>query len=160
MSDLRERLLGKKRPTLDHPVQVAEDTSAEERAVTKAEQALRLARLAEDDEKSPAVRKAEKAAEKARSALEACYVRVPLRALPPEDFEAMVDSHGEGKEDGPWADLAFQRAVTLECLPKDLSREEWESWMDTACSDGERRGLYLSAVDVNARVPSPSVPKG
>lgn len=157
----RERLLARRRPTIDYQLAVVDDTEAVAE-LAAAKEALDVARFRDDEGAEQAVTDAEARLGKARSAVEACYEPVTLTALPPTDFEALVAkpeyAPREGKDER-WNAETFPRAVFLACVDTgDLTTEEWVELVDVSLSQGERESLFLTAVGLNARWPSGSIP--
>ncbi len=151
---LRERLASRSRPTATYLLQI-DDTTEAERELSEAQAALILAT---DDDKE-AARERVKAAQ---SKLEDCFEPIVFTALPPKEFEALVDAHPprKGTEDEAWDTTTFPRACFLACAPGELSSEEWDQFIAERCSDGETSALYSAAISANIRVPDPSLPKG
>lgn len=155
MGELRERLLNRTRPTAAFPLRVDDDTAA---AATVAEAQMGLLLAAGTDRES----EAREALQAAQAALHACYESITLRAMRPEDFEALADAHPprEGNsDDDAWNTDTFPLAVFLACAPPDLTAEEWQAFLEESVSDAEQAGLLTMAVAVNARTVDPSVPK-
>lgn len=165
MTGLRDRLLQRERPVTFYPVRVAsvEETEGAERALALAKQAARGVR---EDDKAAAT-KAKKLVEDAQSRRDACYERVPLRALPPAEFEAIGDAHPAAGDDASAdakraQDETYLHAVFLATVEGDLTEEEWTQFVHQNLSTGERNDLYNLAIAINGRVRAldPSVPKG
>lgn len=156
----RERLLARTRPTDDYQLAVVDVTGAVAE-LEAAKEALDAAGFRTDDAAAVAVAEAEARLEKSRAAVEACYEPVTLTALPPKEFEALVaePEHAarEGKDER-WNGDTFPRACFLACAPDDLTPQEWEEFVDSSLSQGERESLFLAAVRINARWPSGSIP--
>ncbi|GLY81835.1 hypothetical protein [Actinoallomurus iriomotensis] len=156
----RKRLLGRQRPSLPYQLKIEDDTAAVAE-LAAAKDAVDTARFRDDDRAEQAVVEAEARLETAREAVAACYETIPLTAMEPKAFEALAaqPEHAprEGKDER-WNATTFPRAVFLECAPDDLSREEWETFVDERLAQGEREALFLAAVGINARWPSGSIP--
>jgi hypothetical protein len=159
----RERFLARRRPTVDYQLAVVDDTDALAE-LAAAKEALDAARFRDDDGAGQAVADAEKRVAKARRALEACYEPVTLTALPPVEFEALVAKPEYAPREGQdekWNADTFPRACFLACVDtSDLTTEEWAEFVDSSLSQGERESLFLTAVGLNARWPSGSIPNG
>ena len=166
MSTLKERLRARERPMAVYPCRVAtvEETQAAERALTLARQAVLAA--GSDDK---AVAKAQKALEEAQERRDGCYAQIRLRALAPEDFEALGDAYPQADEKADEqtrrdADEAYLHAVFLASLEGDesMTDEDWTAFVRENLSTGERNDLYNLGIAVNGRVRAldPSVPKG
>lgn len=168
MSSLRERLLARERPSHRVALQMQDPTAAIREAAL-AEDAWRTCHLMPDGpERETAVRKAKRELDKTARAVNACYEQVTVRALPPEDFEHLVAAHPPrdvkelkaGEEpDEAWDGAKFPRALFLACVDGELSREEWEKFLDGQCSQAERDQLFFAAQVINVRVPSVAIPK-
>lgn len=154
-----DRLRGRKRPVSIYHLLVEEDDTAARAAVSSASEALELAQLRADDGAPQAVKDAQKALDKAQRALDACYEPIPIRALSPKAFEALVAEHPSKDKDQAWAET-FPRALFLACVEGDLTEQEWNAFLDDQCSQGERLALHQEALNVNARWPSGAIPKG
>jgi hypothetical protein len=159
----RERLLARRRPSIDYMLPVVDDTEARAE-LEEAKAALEVARLRADEGAGQAVADAEKRVAKARRAVESCYEPIHLVALPPVEFERLVAEHParEGEEEA-WNAETFPRAAFLACVQSgedDLTPEEWAEWLDANLSQGEREALFLKVLEINARWPSGSLPEG
>jgi UDP-N-acetylglucosamine:LPS N-acetylglucosamine transferase len=157
----RERLLARKRPTVDYQLAVVDDADAVAE-LAAAKDALATARFRDDEGAGQVVTDAEARVEKARKAVEACYEPVTLTALPPVEFEALVAKPEHAPRDGKderWNAETFPKACFLACVTgDDLTGDEWAEFVDGSLSQGEREALYLAAVSINARWPSGAVP--
>ena len=156
----RERLLARKRPTVDYQLAVEDDADAVAE-MAAAKDALAAAGFRTDEGAAVAVAEAEARLAKARKAVEACYEPVTLTALPPVEFEALVAKPENAPRDGKdekWNADTFPRACFLACAPGDLTSQEWEEFVDSSLSQGEREALFLTAIGLNARWPSGAVP--
>lgn len=107
----------------------------------------------------------------AQARLDECECeRVTLQALPPAEWEALVEFHPATEEQqakgGQWNIATFRPALLAACVvPADgeepLSETDWELLSkDGALSLGELNRLYNTAVDLNIRAPSSAVGKG
>lgn len=158
----RERLLARKRPTLDYHLAVVDDTAAVAE-LTAAKEALEIARIAASDQRADkAVSAAEERLKLAREAVQDCYEPVKLTALPPAEFEELAAAHParEGKDE-QWNSDTFPVACFLACVDtSELSADEWTEFLKTSVSQSERLSLFTTAIGVNARWPSGSIPEG
>ena len=157
----RERLLARRRPSTVYQLAV-EDDGAAVAELNAAKDALDTAKFRSDDGAEQAVADAEERLAAARAAVEACYEPVTLAALPPTEFEALIAkpeyAAREGRDE-KWNAETFPRACFLACVDTgDLSAEEWETFIDGSLSQGERHTLFLTAIGINARWPSGSIP--
>jgi hypothetical protein len=153
-----DRLKARGLPTDTYWLAVA-DTDEPGRALAAARERLNLLVLTDGEQE--AVQAARDALHAAEAALKACYEPIELTALPPAEFEALVDAHPPrtGTDDDAWNTKTFPRACFLACAPKVWGAAEWEAFLDTRLSEAERTGLYNTALSVNVRVPDPTVPK-
>lgn len=158
---LRERLLSRPRPSGSYPLRIDDDTEAR-KDVEQAQALLRIMEIQGGAADQGAVRKARSALKKAESRLQACYEFVTLRALPPDDFEALVGAHKprEATTDQLWNNETFPNACLLACAESDLSEQDWELVWTKVLSNAERIELSNAAIRVNVRVPDSSLPKG
>jgi hypothetical protein len=156
----RERLLARKRPTVDYQLAVDDDTLAVAE-LNAAKEALDRAGFRDDDGAAQAVADAQARLDAARTAVEECYEPVPLTALLPKDFEALVAEHPprEG-HDEKWNNSTFPRACFLKCVDTsgDMSAEDWDAFAAENLAAGERESMFLVAISVNARWPTGSIP--
>jgi hypothetical protein len=158
----RERLLARKRPTVDYQLAVEDDADAAAE-LSAAREALHAAGFRTDEGAEQAVADAEARLAAARTAVEACYEPVTLTALPPAEFEALVAepeyAPREGKDER-WNAETFPRACFLACVDTtgEMTAEDWDTFTAENVSDGEREAMFLAAVGINARWPSGSIP--
>ncbi|MBP2370222.1 hypothetical protein [Pseudonocardia parietis] len=119
----------------------------------------------------------ERRVEAARAALAPFYERLVVRALPPDEMDALVAAHpptdedkAKAKErggDAAWNPATFAPALLGACVhPEDpddapLSEQEWaELTSKGPVSSGELRYLLQTALDINDRSPDPNLGKG
>ena len=152
---LRERLAGRARPTATYRLRI-DDTTDAERELSEAQTSLLLAST--EEEKG----RARQDINTAQAALDACFEPIVMTAMPPREFEDLVDEHPARKDtdDEAWNTETFPRACFLACAPNEMSAEEWDAFLAERCSDGEQIALFTTAIDANLRLPDPSVPKG
>lgn len=156
----RDRLLGRKRPSLSVPLAV-EDVTGPSREVALTEDAWRTAQLGVAQDTPARVKAAKADLDAAIRALDACYEHVTVTALPPVEFEALVAKHpGRDGEDEAYNIETFPRALFIACAGDELSADEWNDFLDTRCSQAERDALLFAATNVNSRTPNIAVPKG
>ena len=156
----RERLLARKRPTVDYQLAVADDADAVAE-MAAAKDALAAAGFRTDEGAAVAVAEAEARLAKARKAVEACYETVTLTALPPAEFEALISKPEHAARDGheeKWNAETFPRGCFLACAPDDLTADEWAEFVDANLAQGEREALFMTAIGLNVRWPSGAVP--
>jgi hypothetical protein len=115
-----------------------------------------------------AVLRAEQAA--AQAALDACPVEaVVLRALPPAEWEALVDAHPPTEEQmnggAQWNVATFRPALLAVSVVVDsdddaMTESDWAALAkEGALAAGELGALFHAAVTLNLRGPSASVGK-
>jgi hypothetical protein len=156
----RERLLARVRPSASYQLAVVDDTDALAE-LSAAKEALDVAGFRDDTGAEQAVADAEARLQSARQAVEDCYEPITLTAMAPADFEALAGKPEHAPRDGKdekWNADTFPRAVFLACAPDDLTQPEWDQWVDEHLSQGEREALFMTAVGINARWPSGSIP--
>ena len=158
----RERLLARKRPTVDYQLAVEDDTDAVAE-LNAAKEALDRARFRDDDNANAAIMGAEARLDAARAAVEACYEPATLTALLPADFEAMIARPEYAPRDGKeekWNGDTFPAACFLACVDTsgDMSAQDWATFVTENVSQAEREHLYVTAIAINARWPSGSIP--
>ena len=156
----RERLLARKRPTVDYQLAIEDDTDAVAE-LNAAKEALDRAGFRADDLTEQDMADAEARLAAARTAVEACYEPIALTALLPAAFEALVAEHPprDGKDE-KWDGSTFPRACFLACVDTsgDMTAEDWGAFATENLAAGERESLFLVAISVNARWPSGAVP--
>lgn len=165
MGGVRDRLLSRERPVAYYPVRVAPVLDAQD-----AERALLVARRAAmtvKDDDTQAKAKARRELDRAEKRRDDCYLKLPLRALPPADFEALQDAYpqadSEDEKARRAADEEFLRELFLATVEvDDMTAEDWRTFFRDHLSTGERNELYDTALAINGRARSldPSVPKG
>jgi len=158
-TSLRDRLTSRKRPSLTVPLADA-DLTGLSREVALAEEAWRTAHLEQGNQRSKHVADARRDLDAAIAALDACYIKVTVTALPPEHFEKLIEEHpAREDEDEAWNVDTFPRALFFACADDELTAEEWAVFLDERCSQAERDTLLLAAQHVNVRAPSAAIPK-
>ncbi|MGR6922548.1 hypothetical protein ACU635_50555 [[Actinomadura] parvosata] len=160
MSSLRERLLNRPRPSGEVPLRITDDTAARE-DVERERRLLAMLQLQGGVEEA-VLRRARAAVAKAEKKLRACYEFITVRALVPEDFEALVALHPPRPDtkDQMWNRDTFPKAAFFACVESDMSAEEWEQTWASGLSSAERIELGNAAIRVNIRTPDESLPKG
>lgn len=173
MSDLRDQLRARTRPTLDYELPVGDVAGANlvlaqaQRAFAEARRALGAVDAADDPdgvtaaEKQAAVAEARTQVAEAEEALAACYAHIRLTAMPPDDYEALVALHPPrpDSQDTEWDGTTFPKACFLACAT-DLTPEEWEPFLTGNLSFAERDDLFYLAQAVNVRLVNKALPKG
>lgn len=120
----------------------------------------------------------ERRVERARAALDPFYARLVVRALPPDDMDALVAEHpptdedkAKAKErggDAAWSPATFGPALLAACVSTEddpdkpaMSADEWSEITSSGpVSSGELRYLLTTALDINDRTPDPTLGKG
>ncbi|MFI6883363.1 hypothetical protein [Streptosporangium canum] len=158
---LRERLLGRPRPFDTYPLRIDDDTEVR-KELERARILLRILQAQGETADESAVRAAAADLAAAEAQMAACYEQVILRAMPPDDFEALISAHKprEGSEDRVWNLETFPKACLMECVESDLTAAEWEQVWTEVLSHGERGELCNAAIKVNVRSPDSTLPKG
>ncbi|WP_327047294.1 hypothetical protein OG320_05215 [Microbispora sp. NBC_01189] len=173
---LRERLRARERPSLAYELPSGDVVGAQ-RTLAAAEEGLRLALLraakvatgedasdsesAEAADAEAAVAAAREAVTQAEEALDACYERIRLTAMPPDEYEALKALHPPrpDSDDTEYNPATFMRECFLACAT-ELTPEEWEPILRENVTYAEREDLYLLAEAVNTRLVNPALPKG
>lgn len=165
---LRERLRERARPSLVYELPVG-DVGGAVRALAEAEEAYSLVAFGTDDDEDAAAARVEaketarQAIERARENLAACYERIELTAMPPDDYEALKALHEPrpDTDDTEWNAATFPKACFLACVALgDLGTAGWEDVLRENVSKAEREDLYAVARTVNIRLVNPALPKG
>lgn len=157
----RELLLARPRPFDEFPIRIVDDTEAR-KEVEQARTLLHILQIQGDAADASAVRKARAALKRAEANLKACYTFITLRAMEPDEFEALIGKHKprEGTDDKVWNVDTFPKACLLACVESDMSEQDWERFWKTGLSNAERADFCNAAIRVNARTPDSSLPKG
>lgn len=158
---LRERLLARPRPFDTYPLRIDDDTEPRT-ALERARTLLRVLQFQGEAADEGAVRAAKADLGRAEAAIAACYEPVILRAMPPDDFEALIALHKPraGTEDTSWNSDTFPQACFRECVESDLTDAEWDRVWKEVLSHGERNELCIAAIRANVRTPDSTLPKG
>lgn len=143
---LRERLAARARPTASFHLRVDDDTSAQADLV--AAQAVGL------PERITA----------AQAAVEACYERLELSALPPADMEALLEAHPP-TPDQPgntmFNQATFVPALIAACVDSDMGEDDWAEFVAKGpITRGEVLALFNACWDLNHRTPDINLKKG
>lgn len=167
---LKDQLTARARPSVTEHIEIKDPSEA--RAMLQ--QALRVFKHAEVKGDPAEVKRCKAAANLAGRRVEACFAKITLRAMPPDDYEDLIDEHpptpeqiakaGKNPADWPeWNDKTFYPALFAACAEGDMEGQDWTSFLKTNVSRGERRRLYMVALAVNEneRMPeSMMLPKG
>jgi hypothetical protein len=157
-----ERLLRRKSPEVVHHLRAAEphEEAAARQAVADARERLETASWRSDEQAQAAITAAQAEVDQARAALAACYEPVVIRALPPKEFEALVDEHParDGKDE-PYNPETLNMELFHLCVQGNLSREQWETEVIPQLSKGELLSLETAAIALNGRTSDGSIPK-
>jgi hypothetical protein len=159
---LGDRLRARKPPT--ETVRLPHDPAQ----YAQAERDLEGARWALEDARSRGYQDLSALRERVDTAqvrLDGCKCElVTLRALPPAEWEALVDLHPATEEHSKfgalWNTATFRPALLAACVvPAEgegpLSEADWDVLSkDGALAPGELNTLFNSAVNINLRVPS------
>lgn len=167
MSSLRERLAAKRRPTSSLRLRIDTPPESKLEDLRAAQVADRLARMRHGDTADPELVRARKALAKAEKTVEAYYETLVLRAMAPDEFEALIASHRptdeQRKADGEaqWNKDTFPPALLSYCVEGDMTEADWnEFWHSDRLSTAERNQLLSAALEVNIRLADDTVPKG
>lgn len=146
---LRERLAQRKPPSVVVRLRVEDDTAARAELVS--------AQAGGDGPRIQA----------AQDAVDACYEPLVITALPPAEWEALVDAHPpteeQKKRGNTWFNpVTFYPALLAACVEGDETEDDWADFTTKgSLSLGESNALITAALEVNQRSPDPGViPKG
>lgn len=167
---LRDQLTTRALPSVTEYIEIKDPSEAR----GNLEKALRVLKHAEVKGDQAEVKRCKAAATRARKQHEKCFAKLTLRAMPPDDYEDLIDEHpptpeqiakaGKNPADWPeWNDKTFYPALFAACAEGDMEGQDWTSFLKTNVSRGERRRLYMVALAVNEneRMPeSTMLPKG
>lgn len=156
-----DRLLNRPRLSAEHPIRISDDTEAR-REVEQARTLLQILQIQGEAADEQAVRKAKADLKRAEKKLRACYEFIPLRAMPADDFEALVSAHKPrpDTDDKVWNNATFPWACLLACDESGRSEADWEHIRKHVLSGPELMELCNTAIRVNARTPDETLPKG
>ncbi|HEY9375044.1 hypothetical protein [Streptomyces sp.] len=156
-----DRLLNRGRLSAEHPIRIDDDTEAR-KAVEQAQFAMALLQTQGEVADDAAVRRAKAALKRAEKQVRDCYEFIPLRALPADDFEALIGQHKPRPDtkDEIWNGETFPKACLLACDESGRSEADWEHIFKNVLSGPEQLQLCNTAIRVNARTPDESLPKG
>ena len=143
---LKDRLSTRPRPSRTYDLRVADDTTA------RAE--LTSAQAAGDEDRVVA----------ARSAVDACYERVTLTALPPAALEELIAAHPPPaalRGQKVFNPVTFIPALLAVSVDSDVTEDDWAEFYATgAMTTGEVADLFEAVWTLNHRAPDPNLPKG
>jgi hypothetical protein len=157
----KDRLLSRPRLSAEHPIRIDDDTEAR-REVERARTLLQILQIQGDAADEAALRKAKTDLKRAEKRLRDCYEFIPLRALPADEFEALMAAHPPrpDTDDRLFNTVTFPKACLLASDESGRSAEDWEHIFKNVLSGPERTELCNAAIRVNARTPDESLPKG
>jgi hypothetical protein len=156
----RERLLGRRRPSLPYPILV-EDPAPARDALQQVERWARQEML-RHDEGSDAYRAAAAELAAAKAAVDACYERVVLTAMEPAAYEQLKADHPPTADQQAAAKAAgefppdcdttsFVPAVLAASSEPEMPAEDWVELLERRMSDGERQELRVVVLGLNER---------
>lgn len=164
---LRDRLAAKSARRVVVPIQLSEPGQAQAR-VERAAQALNLVQLehvkSSEAERAAAAQAAQDEVDAARAAVAEHYLEVELRAMHPDEWEALVAAHPAAKDsEDPWDWGKVLPAALAECATDESLRDgDW--WAAELASGrwtwGDVQALRMAVLHVNTRTPDVLVPKG
>lgn len=161
---LSERLAGRERPSVVYPILVDDPTEAKKLLEVAAKGCNHaVARYEEGDKRLTAAKRKLTLAQKR---FDACWERVTLKALPPKEYEALKTAHPPTEEqladDEVFNRDTFRPALLSSCAP-EMTKAEWEAFLENNMSDGERQEIFVAALGVNEQsryAESVILPKG
>lgn len=166
---LADRLRARSHPTESVPLPL------DPQAYARAERELLAAMAALEEARAEGVvdlDRLEARVDAAQVVLDTCEVeKVTVRALPPEEWEALVDLHppneAQRANGALWNITTFRPALlSLSVVPAEgeepLSEADWAALSKEAgaLAAGELNALFNASVSVNFRTPSSAVGKG
>lgn len=169
-----DRVKSRKLPTIHFSVLVV-DGDELEAAQQKLAEALERRRRAERNlvpEKPERVKEfdlAKQAVKRAEKVFEACWEKIRLTAMPPDEYEDLKSEHPptpdqlKNDPDLEYNKSTFRPALLAACAEGGYSVEEWQRMLAHQFSDGERQELFTTALAINAGtrvVESVVLPKG
>lgn len=173
---LKDRFAARRLPRVTVPLRMdfSPESDTALREFTTAEAALSDAKL----RNVPDLTGLERRVERARAALAPFYERLVVRALTPDEMDALVAEHppteeqkAKAKERGgeaSWNPTTFAPALLGACVSTEddpdkpaMSVEDWAGIVSSGpVSGGEIRYLISTALDINDRSPDPDLGKG
>ena len=172
-TEQRGRLLARKRPTTSYAILVDPDAVVAARAaLAEAQQNARQARHKVGKGRAQVIRNADKAEAAAQATVDACYETIVLRAMEPDELEALISAHpptdeqvqrtkeqrdragnrGETLPDWPsWDDLTFRPALLAACSENGMDAYDWAVFLKSNVSNAEKVGLWRAVMEVNHR---------
>jgi hypothetical protein len=159
MIDLVGRLRERGLPSTTHPVQAVTALTVQA-ARSVLDDAIRRR-----DKSSVLDEVLELAVADAAAVLDACYEDVPVRAIPPVQYEALMGLHPPTEaqaEDGfRWNPDTFVPALLAACVDMGLDEAEWAEMCTVGpLALGEAAELFETAVRINGRSPDVRTGKG
>lgn len=159
MIDLLGRLRERGLPSTTHPIQAVSSIQVQA-ARSALDEALRRR-----DSSSVLDEVLEQTVADARMALDACYEDVPVRAIPPVQYEALLGLHPPTEaqaEDGfRWNPDSFVPALLALCVDMGLDEAEWTEMCTVGpLALGESAELFETAIRINGRAPDLRTGKG
>lgn len=171
---LKDRFAARRLPRVTVPLRMdfSPESDVALREFTTADAALADAKLRH----VPDLTGLERRVERARTALAPFYERLVVRALPPDEMDALIAEHpptdeqkAKAKERGgeaSWNPDTFAVALLSACVSTEddpdkpvMSEQEWVE-VKPSVSSGEFRYLINTAYDINDRSPDPDLGKG
>jgi hypothetical protein len=159
------RLKTRKLPVAVYHLRAAEpdEEMAAREGVTAADERHTAALMRGDEGAEAAIAKAQAELDQAQAALADCYQEVRIQALEPDEFERLLglpeNKPRKGTDDTLWNNDTFGKAVFLAGVQGELTAEEWVTEVIPQLSQAEKAGLFVKALNINARWTDGSVPK-
>lgn len=100
----------------------------------------------------------------AQAAVNACYERLIITAIPPVDWEGLVAGHpptDQQRANGGWCNSdTFAPALLAVCVEGDETEADWaDAITKGGMSQGEATALVQAVYDINLRILDPDLPK-
>jgi hypothetical protein len=161
-------------PSVDFPLLVVDgdELAVAQRKLAEASERLRRAERILDPAKPERVKEAKNAKRAfapAEKAFDACWERIRITAMPPDEFEQLKSNHPptpEQLKDDPEVEYnksTFRPALLSACAEGNKSVDEWRDMLKEQFSEGERQEIFTAALGINAgtrMVESVVLPKG
>jgi hypothetical protein len=187
MSDQRDRLLRRPRPSIGYPILIVDQATLIAARAELAEAQAAARQLVVAGKPAAARRRAEKRVADAQAAVDACYEVITLTALPtsgevtaeklaaahPPTDEQMANARKAREEAArlgeppppwpPWNDDTFRPALLAASCNNGMTEDDWRQFLAEHVSSGEAHGIWMACLAVNQkeRVADPLViPKG
>lgn len=148
------------------------DTTLAQAAYSAATMALRRLESKGEKKSTAAYKRAAKSVDETQQALDACYIELIVRALPADEYDALIDKHPpteaqeakakEKSEEIVWNEDTFKPALLSASVDGDMSADDWSAALKKM-TKAESRELWVMCLTLNEMSRQPdldSVGKG